>query len=398
MGRKSILFISGSIGLGHVLRDLAIARELRRRFPEMELSWLAGEPASTILRDHMEAVLPEAEGYSSHTLQAESAAQGARLNLVRYAIRARKGLTHNVEVFERATRDNRFDLIIADEAYEIWFSLVNNPQLRRHPFVMIYDFVGLDAMTPNPVERLAVYYVNRTWAQDWTLLSNGNLAVYLGEPEDIPDRRFGFLLPNRREYAKTHYNCTGYALPFDPADLGAVDQLRQQLGYGGETLIVCTIGGTSIGRDLLELCARAYPLIRSAYPDLRMILVCGPRLETDSLDVPEGVEIRGYVPELYRHLAVCDLAIVQGGGTVTLELTALRRPFLYFPLEGHYEQQIAVAERLARHRAGVKMSYSGTTPESLAQTAMSHLQVEADWPPIPTDGVRRTAELIGQLL
>ena len=36
--------------------------------------------------------------------------------------------------------------------------------------------------------------------------------------------------------------------------------------------------------------------------------------------------------ELYRHLAACDLAVVQGGLTTTMELTAAKRPFLYFPL------------------------------------------------------------------
>jgi UDP:flavonoid glycosyltransferase YjiC (YdhE family) len=38
---KKILFISGSVGLGHVSRDLAIAAELRRISPDVEVSWLA---------------------------------------------------------------------------------------------------------------------------------------------------------------------------------------------------------------------------------------------------------------------------------------------------------------------------------------------------------------------
>jgi len=148
---------------------------------------------------------------------------------------------------------------------------------------------------------------------------------------------------------------------------------------------------------LLKLCGQAYPAIKEEFPDLRMILVCGPRITADSLSVPPGVEIREYVPDLYEHFAACDLAIVQGGATSTLELTALRKPFLYFPIEGHFEQA-QVAERLSRYKAGAKMLYSQTTPESLAEKAISILGMEVSYASIPTDGAERAAQLISQLL
>jgi UDP:flavonoid glycosyltransferase YjiC (YdhE family) len=127
-----------------------------------------------------------------------------------------------------------------------------------------------------------------------------------------------------------------------------------------------------------------------------MILVCGPRITADSLSVPPGVEIREYVPALYEHFAACDLAIVQGGATSTLELTALRKPFLYFPIEGHFEQA-QVAERLSRYKAGAKMLYSQTTPQSLAEKAISILGKEVSYASIPMDGAERAAQLISQL-
>jgi UDP-N-acetylglucosamine:LPS N-acetylglucosamine transferase len=80
-----------------------------------------------------------------------------------------------------------------------------------------------------------------------------------------------------------------------------------------------------------------------------------------------------------------------------LELTALRRPFIYFPLEGHFEQNLVVAKRLARHGAGERMLYSETAPEMLAKAVFGLLGPEASWPEIPTDGARRAAELINQL-
>ena len=95
-----------------------------------------------------------------------------------------------------------------------------------------------------------------------------------------------------------------------------------------------------------------------------MIAVAGPRIDPRSLPSHPGLEVRGYVDRLYRHLAVCDLAIVQGGLTTTMELTAAKRPFLYFPLAHHFEQNFHVrapARPVRRRRAhGLRDHRSGT--------------------------------------
>jgi UDP-N-acetylglucosamine:LPS N-acetylglucosamine transferase len=129
-----------------------------------------------------------------------------------------------------------------------------------------------------------------------------------------------------------------------------------------------------------------------------MVLVCGPRLPASSLNVPQGVDVRQYVPNLYEHFAAGDLAIVQAGGTTTLELTALRRPFIYFPLEGHSEQQIAVAGRLRRHQAGVRMSYSKTTAWLLATEIENNIGRQVKYEPIPVDGAHKAARAIADVL
>jgi len=395
---KKILYISGSIGLGHVTRDLAIAKELRRQNAEAELFWLAAQPASLLLKEAGENLLPEAGEYANDNIAAENAAKGFGLNVLKYASNARRAWAQNVEIFKQITRKEKFDVVIGDETYEIAIALAKKQALMDAPFVMICDFVGLDSATENPIEKLAVYIWNRIWVKtDYKLTSEEkNLALFAGEPEDIPDCSFGFLLPNRREHAKAHYKFVGYILPFDPAEYADKTMIREKLGYSKEPLVVCSIGGTSIGKDLLELCGRAYTIVKQKVPDLHMVLVCGPRLSAQSVQVPNGVEVRGYVPALYEHFAACDLAIVQGGGTTTLELTAIRRPFLYFPLANHCEQQIHVAGRLARHKAGIRMCYSQTTPAILAEKIICNLGKKVEYTRIPTDGAKKAAELISQ--
>ena len=342
---KKILYVSGSIGLGHVTRDLAIAGQLHKQHPKVELSWLASKSASILINEAGEKLLPEAEKYGNVNVSAEKAAKGFGMNTLTYGRKVRRQFSRNVKVFKKIINKEHFDLVIGDETYELAIALAIKHISLQTPFVMIYDFLGVDSVTWNPFEKLAASVSNRIWTWTDRRLFSGqkNLALFAGELEDVPDKGLGLLLPNRREHAQAHYKFTGHILPFDPAEYTDKTEIREKLGYGKEPLVVCSIGGTAVGKDLLELCGRAYPIVKRKIPDLRMVLVCGPRLPVEDIEVPDGIEVKGYVPALYEHFAASDLVIVQGGGTATLELTALRRPFLYFPLANHCEQQIHVA-------------------------------------------------------
>lgn len=399
MTSTRVLFISDSIGLGHARRDLAIAGEMRRLNPDTEIVWLAGDPARRLIAEAGETLLPETEAFAHETGVAEDAAEGFSLNILRYALRAQGAWKQAVSAFEEVTARYPYDLLVGDETYEITTALSKRPELKKAPFVMIYDFVGLDAMTHSPLERLMAYQFNWSWSGGprGKPPTQEDLTLFIGEPDDVSDKPFGFLLPNRHEYARRHYHFVGYAFPFDPAAYADKAKVRAALGYDDRPLIVCSVGGTAVGADLLRLCAAAYPHIKERAGDVRMVLVCGPRLDPATVQAPSGVVVRRYVPRLYEHFAACDVAVVQGGGTTTLELTALRRPFIYFPLEDHFEQNLVVAKRLARHRAGQRLDYSQTTPEKLAEAVVRQLGREVNWPAIPADGARRAAELINEL-
>jgi UDP:flavonoid glycosyltransferase YjiC (YdhE family) len=303
-----------------------------------------------------------------------------------------------VEVFKKVIDKNTYDLVIGDETYEIGIAMQKKEIVMDTPFVIIYDFLGIDAMTWNPAERLYTYLWNKTWSGVRIFEDKKNMALFVGEFEDIPDKGFGLFMPHRREYARKYYHFVGYIMPFNPEDYAEKQVIRKKLGYSDSPLVVCSIGGTNVGRDLLDLCGTSYPLLKKEIPDLQMVLVCGPRLSPDSIRVPEGVITKGYVPALYEHFAASDMAVVQGGGTTTLELTTLRHPFIYFPLEEHFEQELNVARRLSRHKAGIRMKYSDTTPESLAESIIQNLGREVNFASIPVDGAYQAVQKIKSLI
>jgi predicted glycosyltransferase len=129
-----------------------------------------------------------------------------------------------------------------------------------------------------------------------------------------------------------------------------------------------------------------------------MVAVAGPRIDPDSLDAPTGVDVRPFVPELYRHLIAADMAVVQGGLTTTMELVAGRRPFLYFPLANHFEQNRHVAHRLDRYRAGRRMDFATSDPDAIAEAIAQEIDRPVDYLPVVSDGAARAAAMIAELI
>ena len=158
------------------------------------------------------------------------------------------------------------------------------------------------------------------------------------------------------------------------------------------------VGGSGVGTHLIRRILQSYPLARARLPELRMILVAGPRIDPASLEAPAGVEIRAFVPDLDRHLAACDLALVQGGLTTCMELTAAGTPFLYFPIRNHFEQSFHVAHRLARYGAGRRMEYETSTPEVIAEAMVATLATPTSFKPVEADGAQRAARMIAELI
>ena len=257
-----VLYVSGNIGLGHVTRDLAIAAALRARNPEVEITWLASEPALTVLRRAGEHLHPLTIDYRSDTAVADRLIGGGQLNLLDYAFGASRGWLSHALVARRLLAREAYDVVVGDETYDLVVAqlvhLLNVPA----PFVMLYDFLGLDPMTTRWTERLGVYFWNLVWSLDRRVVTTPpNRAVFIGEAEDIPDTRFGPLLPHRREHAQRRYEFVGYVVPFDATTLQDRTRLRADLGYSPAPLVVCSVGGLAVGRDLLELCGHSYALL-----------------------------------------------------------------------------------------------------------------------------------------
>ncbi|HET6547240.1 MAG TPA: alpha/beta fold hydrolase [Solirubrobacter sp.] len=398
---KRALYVSSPIGLGHARRDIAIARELRRAHPGLEIDWLAQHPVTAALDAAGERVHPASRllANESHHIESESAEHD--LHCFQAWRRMDEILVANFMVFDDLVREEAYDLWIADEGWEIDYYLHENPECKRAAYAWLTDFVGWLPM-PDGGEReafLTADYNAEMIEQIARYPRVRDRAIFVGNHDDVVREPFGPGLPEIPEWTAGHYAFAGHVTGFDPADVADREKLRAELGYGPtEQVCVVSVGGSGVGRALLERVIAAFPHARAAVEGLRMIVVAGPRIDPASLPEHEGLELRAYVPDLYRHLAACDLAVVQGGLTTGMELTANRRPFLYFPLRHHFEQNFHVRHRLERYGAGRCMDFETATPETIAAAIAEEIGRDVDYLPMETDGAARAAALIAELL
>ena len=224
-------------------------------------------------------------------------------------------------------------------------------------------------------------------------------AIFVGEPQDIVPLSFGKDLPAMRDWVPKHFDFAGYIIGEHPRTFGSRAELRQKLGYRpDERVCIVTVGGSGVGAHLIRRILQSWLMVHARLPELRMVVVAGPRIDPQSLNAPRGVEVRAFVPDLDRHLAACDLALVQGGLTTCMELTAAGTPFLYFPLKNHFEQNFHVAHRLGRYGAGRRMEFATSTPDMIADAMIAALSARPTFEPVEADGAARAARMIGELI
>jgi predicted glycosyltransferase/predicted alpha/beta hydrolase family esterase len=398
---KKVLYLSSPIGLGHGRREIAIARDLRKLAPDLVIDWLAQDPVTRLLAASSERLHPLSARLASESSHIESEAGEHELNAFQAIRRMDEILVTNFMVFQDAVQDGGYDLVIADEAWEVDHYWHEHPELKRAKLAWLTDFVGYLPMPDNGGHEalLAADYNAEMIEHVERHASVRDRAIFVGVPEDIIPMSFGKDLPAIRDWVPKHFEFAGYIIGEHPRSFASRESLRASLGFrSDERVCLVTVGGSAVGSHLLRRILQSYPMVRRQLPELRMVLVAGPRIDPLSLNAPRGVEVRAFVPDLDRQLAACDLAIVQGGLSTCMELTAAGTPFLYFPLKNHFEQNFHVAHRLDHYGAGKRMDFATATPEAIADAMLSALRTFPSYRSVERDGAARAARMLAELI
>lgn len=400
--RRRVLYLSSPIGLGHARRDVAIATELRSLRTDVDVTWLAQDPVTRVLDAAGESVHPASRYLLSESRHVEAEAGEHDVHAFEAIRRMDEILIANFMTFIEAVDEDPPDLIVGDEAWEVDYFLHENPELKRFAFAWLTDFVGwLPMPDGGPREAVLTADYNAEMIEQRARFPRvRDRSIFVGNPQDVIDRDFGLGLPGIREWMRSHFEFAGYVLGSPPPSRTERAELRRKLGLRPQhRLCVATVGGTAVGDPLLRRVLAAVPIARRTMPELRFLIVGGPRIDPASLPHPIGARVRGFVPDLADYLAACDIAVVQGGLTTCMELTAAGTPFVYVPLEHHFEQQFHVRHRLDRYGAGRPMRYAeAADPDLLAKVIVDELSAPPSFRMVETDGARRVAAMLAELI
>ena len=367
--KRRALFISSPIGLGHVQRDLAIARELRKLQPELDIDWFTVDPAARYLEQEGERLHPITQRLANESRHFEHVAGEHDLHAF-FALRTMDEImVRNFMTFSDLMEEEHYDLVIGDEAWDVDYYYHENPELKRQPFVFLTDFVGCLPMEEQRTRSSPVRGPKRRRHR-----ARGALPVCArrGDLRRQPGRRDGEAVRPRparhpRMDRPQLLLCRLYPA-LRPERFPDTERLRRKHNYPkDEKIVIASIGGTAVGRPLLRKDRAGVPAHEeagagAAHDSRRgsatvaaslfrtwQASKCGPTCTTCSSTS------RAATSRWCR--AACRTC---------MELVATRRPFLSFPLQRHFEQNVHVRRRLANYGADRSVSYADLTPEALA--------------------------------
>lgn len=307
--RRFLFQVRNRRGLGHMMRGLNIARELRALDPAAEiLFYLRTPPSAGFWNDDFRYVVE----------------------------RDPDGLTHWPEVLACFAPD-----------------------------VVVYDtMLPRDPAGEPLVEGARYVYIMRRCLEEKQREVFRNAFLDRVNAILIPhvSEQFGYELPERIR-ARTRYVGPIVRLP----ETSAQEALRAKYGIRpGDFVLTSTVGGGGFEAQADAFFATVFEVHRQLHgilAHLRHLVIQGPNY-AKTLRPIAGMTVVGFEPEMINLLALSDLVIAEGGYNTVNEIRITKTPAIFLPSErGNDNQEERVREFEAK---GLGFVFTGAAAEAIA--------------------------------
>lgn len=314
------LIFSRGLGIGHAVRDFALASALKT---SMECTFFSYESGLKCFRDLGVPVEDTKFSNTSHAV----------MNTEELILQFFEDVTQYAHILKREE-----GLVLGDEELFLPFTC----RILKRPSIFITDWFPTmirkyksDALIPLSYE--AFDQADRIIVPDF----EDQVEI----PDQLKEKTF-FCGPFLRGDVKTLRK--------------SKEQLREKYGFLDEFVVLVTVGGSKLNLPVLEQCIQAYKIL----PEVKMIILTGPDIDRSELPQTEA-EITKFVPDFMERAVASDLVITGAGHSTLMELSALGVPCIVIPIAGWVSQE-REALRVEKAQAGIVIPRQEVTPEKLA--------------------------------
>lgn len=388
-----ILYGVSSVGLGHVRRSLAIVEKLRELNPgvELQLDWVAAEPALTFLQKNNERTLeicPKLESLS--TFFEKNTAHGKISDMSKVTSDSQEGAKKNYS-FIRPFLHN-YDLLIQDEFVETLFSFMweKTPPAVPYPkTIVLTDYVAFDTESSNPLNKLKISFANRMLKKAYM---NQQLRIFLDSPDALPESS------GARRWVAENFHVLGPVIRSPPRE--SKSELTKKLFGQTESVkfVVFTVGGTAIGKSLVSFLIKNANFL-SERLDAFLVVLLGPRIKPSDLKEVQSTRITlvPFTLDSMKYFKAAECVVSQAGASSLYEVASLGLPCVVIPIENHFEQQ-QNAERFSTRFGFEVLEYKDLSIITLQKAISNALKAEKYEPPAPTKAAQSVARLVYDLV
>ena len=378
------LFGVSSIGLGHARRSLAVANELRIAKPDLVLDWVCAEPALSFLKSRGQNVLSVSTKLQSLSLAMERSSNHGRINDMGKVARVSSNIARqNYSLIKPYLKE--YDVLVQDEFVETAFSFIyeKKPALPQKR-VIITDYISFKSNSLSPVSRLVIWMANRYAKRAWM---ENQTRIFADELDSLAARE--------SDWIKENFEIVGpivAELPMEPKE-----KIRERLFTNSKrkNVVVFTVGGTSIGGDLIDFVVTdSVALSRDL--DALIVVMLGPRVAGKAqTDMQEGLLMIGFTPDAMDYFKSADCVVAQAGASTLNEVSALGVSCVSVPIANHFEQEDN-ARRFQQRFGFPILHFADLNHENLVSAIKEAMAQK--YVPVCTSGAKKAAELILNIL
>jgi UDP-N-acetylglucosamine--N-acetylmuramyl-(pentapeptide) pyrophosphoryl-undecaprenol N-acetylglucosamine transferase len=285
-------FFSSPIGLGHVTRDIAIARNLK----DISINFITGSGAARILKK-LDFKIQDVYNPPSFIVN-----EGILKNQTKWLWSYFQYYKNCKNISEKILKINKSDLVISDED----FASLTVAQDLKIPNILITDV--LETRFTKGIASFIEKKMNKSMRN---IIKNCDVVIIPEEGDDYDNiKRVG---PIVREINIPR------------------EELREKFSFNKTTIII-SIGGTNAGLFLID---KAIESILRINQDIEIIVVSGPAVSKKF----ENVKNLGFVDNLHELIFASDLIISLAGKSTIDEAKAYGTPGIFIPIKDHFEQE-----------------------------------------------------------